>query len=85
MQNDIDKTASRNYILWEYFCANGCIPPQDEYTVVYKPHDTYEFVFRPDGTFLAAITEPEDRTFNRDLSEVLLELNLLNEHIKETK
>ena len=40
--------------------------------------DPYETLYRPNGSQLTCITEPEDRTFYRDLSVIVDELNTLD-------
>lgn len=51
----------------------------------YTPAD-YSPLLRPDGTVVATLTEPEDRTWYRDLAPVIDELNALhteNEALRE--
>jgi len=47
--------------------------------------DGYETLLRPDGTDVTTITEPEDRTFGRDLSAVIRELNALLARLAEAE
>ena len=56
--------------------TESCPKRSERYRVCFL--DTgYEQLIRADGTIVTTITEPEDRTFARDLWAIVEELNLL--------
>jgi len=58
---------------------------QSEYYLVYEDDeyaDEYLPYLKGPNGFMCVLTEPEDRTFNRDANDVVTELNRLAEIIK---
>lgn len=55
----------------------------NKYTYDVDYENGYETLTGPDGKVLAMLTEPEDRSFSRDLSSVVGELNRLYKEIED--
>lgn len=68
--------------------VDGTLQPQEPgtYCIAVYEGQEYEPLFRPDGTILSTLTEPEDRTWYRDIGNVVVELNVLyaeNERLRK--